>query len=85
MNRSIIRENNIRVRDYFFDILRGRTLYRKTRVKNLLTHDMLAIEPDISETDSVFLFDGIDIEDYDDEEPLKPGTNFDPDTGDIYE
>ena len=81
----IIRENSTRGRGYSFDILRGRTLYRKTNIRNLLTHGMLAIGPDIPETDPVFHFEGIDVEDYDDEETLKPGVDFDPDTGEIYE
>ncbi|MDO4962298.1 MAG: ISL3 family transposase [Eubacteriales bacterium] len=81
----LIRENSTRGRGYSFDILRGRTLYRKTNVKNLLMSGMVTIGPAIPETGPVFHYEGGDSDDYDDEEELVAGVDFDPDTGEIFE
>ena len=53
-------------------------------VRSLLTHGILAIWPDIPEADPVFYFEGIDVEDYYDDETLKPGIGFDSDTGEKH-
>lgn len=58
----LIRENSTRGRGYSFDILRGRTLYRKTNVRKLLTHGMLAIGPDIPASGPIFHYEGTDID-----------------------
>lgn len=84
MNR-LIRENSTRGRGYSFEILRGRTLYRKTNIRNLLMNGMIAIGPDIPESGPIFHYEGTDTDDYEEEETLIAGIDFDPVTGEIFE
>lgn len=60
----LIRENNCRGRGYSFEILRGRTLYRKTNIKNALKGGTL-IGPAVTETEVPFHFNSRS-EDFDD-------------------
>lgn len=52
----LIRENNLRGRGYSFEILHGRTLYRKSNLKNLEQHGLL-YGPEICEYGPNFLFE----------------------------
>lgn len=68
----LIREKNLKGRGYTFDILRSRTLYRRTNIENALEHGLL-YGPSIPETGPVFFMesteeDAEDEEDWDDEE-----------------
>ena len=69
----LIRESNIRGRGYSFEVLRGRTLYRKANLNSILKNG-LAIGPLIDEYEPVFRFDSTkeedDIYDEDDYEPF---------------
>lgn len=68
MNR-LIRENNLRGRGYSFEVLRGRTLYRKSNL-NAIIKNGLAIGPQIDEYAPVFHFDSTkeDDEAYEDDD-----------------
>lgn len=74
----LIRENNIRGRGYSFDVLRGRTLYRKANLNSILKNG-LAIGPQIDEYEPVFRFDSTkdedDICEEDDYEPFPAQEN----------
>lgn len=68
----LIRENNLKGRGYSFEILRGRTLFRKSNLKALEEHGLL-YGPDIKEYEPNFLFENNnqgeeDEYDYDSEE-----------------
>lgn len=67
----LIRENNLKGRGYSFEILRGRTLFRKSNLKTLEEHG-LVYGPDIKEYEPNFLFENNNQEeeevDYDSEE-----------------
>ena len=65
----LIRESNIRGRGYSFEVLRGRTLYRKANLNSILKNG-LAIGPLIDEYEPVFRFDSTKEEDdiYDEDE-----------------
>lgn len=69
----LIRESNIRGRGYSFEVLRGRTLYRKANLNSILKNG-LAIGPQIDEYEPVFRFDSTkeedDIYNEDDYEPF---------------
>ena len=69
----LIRESNIRGRGYSFEVLRGRTLYRKANLNSILKNG-LATGPQIDEYEPVFRFDSTkeedDIYDEDDYEPF---------------
>lgn len=52
----LIRENNLRGRGYSFEILRGRTLYRKSNLKNQKQYGLL-YGPEIREYGPNFLFE----------------------------
>lgn len=55
-SNRLIRENNLRGRGYSFDVLRARTLYRKSNLQRIIESDM-AIGPIIPEHGAVFHFD----------------------------
>lgn len=63
MNR-LIRENNLRGRGYSFEILRARTLYRKSNLQSILKNGM-AYGPLLTENEPVFRFDSSDENEYD--------------------
>jgi len=64
----LIRENNIRGRGYSFEVLRGRTLYRKSNLSNILKNG-LALGPEVEEYEPVFHFDNMKEHDvFDDED-----------------
>jgi transposase len=75
----LIRENNTRGRGYSFDILRGRTLYRKANLQRILEGNLAMIGPEIPKDGPVFYFEGTDENDESDE------VGLDPDTGEIFE
>lgn len=56
----MIRENNCRGRGYSFEILRGRTLYRKTNIEKALAGGTI-VGPGIAEYAPVFHFEGEDV------------------------
>lgn len=70
----LIRENNCRGRGYSFEILRARTLYRKTNLEIALREGLVSanIGPAIPESEPVFHFEGseADVDDEDDYEPF---------------
>lgn len=57
----LIRENNMRGRGYSFEVLRGRTLFRKENLSRILENG-LTYGPAIQESEPNFHFDGIDEE-----------------------
>ena len=66
----LIREDNIRGRGYTFDILRARTLYRKTNLERALEHGLL-YGPTIPKDGPVFFMEATDSDDdeeFDEEE-----------------
>ena len=75
----LIRENNTRGRGYSFDVLRGRTLYRKTNLQRVLDGNLALIGPEIPADGPVFYFEGTEEDDESDD------VDFDPDTGEIFE
>lgn len=79
-SNRIIRENNLRGRGYSFEILRGRTLYRKSNFDKLLHSGMVKIGPVIPREGYVFHMEGTN-------ESLSElfGKDFDPETGEILE
>ena len=83
----LIRENNLRGRGYSFEILRGRTLYRKANLKNLEANG-LVYGPEIQEYEPNFLYENIQSDedeiDYDSEEDDTFEPYVDPETGEIY-
>ena len=83
----LIRENNLRGRGYSFEILRGRTLYRKSNLKNLEQSNGLLYGPEIKEYEPNFLFENNKEEeeiDYESEEDDTIEGRVDPETGEIY-
>ena len=80
----LIRENNLRGRGYSFEILRGRTLYRKSNLKNLENNGLL-YGPEISEYGPNFLFENTQEEeiDYASEADDTIDANVDFETGEI--
>lgn len=62
----LIRENNLRGRGYSFEVLRARTLYRKTNLRAMLENGLIDVGPIIPEDQPVFHFDSTK-EDEDDE------------------
>ena len=84
----IIRENNMRGRGYSFEVLRGRTLYRKSNLNAIINNNLAFIGPPIPEDEPVFHFDSSsgDEDEDDDYEPF-PETeyNIDSETGEIIE
>ena len=85
----LIRENNLRGRGYSFEVLRARTLYRKTNLKAAIEGGTAIIGPVIPEYEPVFRFDSTK-EEYDDEEddyePFpEPEYKVNPETGEIIE
>ncbi|MDR7812379.1 ISL3 family transposase [Lacrimispora sp.] len=70
-SNRIIRENNLRGRGYSFEVLRGRTLYRKTNLERIMANDLVEFGPSIPENEPVFLFEGPDEEEFD----LAPDTD----------
>ncbi|MBP3238659.1 MAG: ISL3 family transposase [Lachnospiraceae bacterium] len=95
----IIRENAVKGRGTSFDILRGRTLYRRTNLARIDESGML-IGPNIPQKGSIFHFEETqDIcDDFDEDESLyfnsyeydphiglRPGVDYDPETGEILE
>ena len=96
-SNRIIRENNVKGRGHSFEILRGRTLFRRSNIETMLNNGTATFGPAIpvkgpvfhfEESKSTFteeqdLFDGIIPDD-----PLMglvPGVDFDPETGEIFE
>ena len=83
----LIRENNLRGRGYSFEILRGRTLYRKSNLKNLEENGLL-YGPEIREYGPNFLFENTQEEeeiDFNSEEDDTIDGTYDPETGEIFE
>ena len=82
-SNRIIRENNLKGRGYSFEILRGRTLYRKTNLSIALSGASL-VGPSIPKKGPVFRFEGspMDEEEIDDFDPSLD--DFDPFTGEIF-
>lgn len=95
----IIRENSVKGRGSSFQVLRGRTLYRKTNLERINTHG-LVLGPSIPSKGPVFHFEETKdlIEtvasifentfssfDYDPHIGLKPGVDYDPETGEIFD
>jgi len=76
----LIRENNTRGRGYSFDVLRGRTLYRKTNLQRVLDGNLALIGPDIPMDGPVFYFEGTD-----ETEDNPDDLDFDPETGEVFE
>lgn len=82
----LIRENNLRGRGYSFEILRGRTLYRKSNLKNLEQYGLM-YGPEIKEYGPNFLFENNQEEeiDYDSEEDDTIVDGVDTETGEIID
>lgn len=95
----IIRENNVKGRGSSFEILRGRSLYRRSNIENLVKNGMLN-GPLIPSSGSVFYFeetkgfsddicenerDSFDSFDYSPFIGLIPGRDYDPETGEIFD
>ena len=96
----LIRENSVKGRGTSFDILRGRTLYRKTNLERIEDNGMLLIGPNIPQKGSIFHYEETkDIDDnYNEDESLyfnsydydpfiglRPGIDYDPETGEILQ
>ncbi len=96
----LIRENSVKGRGTSFDILRGRTLYRKTNLEKIEQNGMMQIGPHIPQKGSVFHYEETkDIKDdyvedeslyfnsynYDPFIGLRPGIDYDPETGEILQ
>lgn len=86
-SNRIIRENNLRGRGYSFEILRGRTLYRKTNLTRLIESKMVIAGPSIPKDGPVFFMECDDEEAIDDFDTLDAvfDPDFDPETGEIFE
>lgn len=95
-SNRIIRENNVRGRGHSFEILRGRTLYRRSNIETMLKNGTAAIGPAIPAKGPVFHFEETKgaVDDDDtftgviEDDPLMglvPGIDFDPETGEIFE
>lgn len=56
-SNRLIRENNLRGRGYSFEVLRARTLYRKTNLTNIIENGLATIGPEIKDEEPVFRFD----------------------------
>lgn len=54
----LIRENSIKGRGYSFEVLRGRTLYRKSNIASLLADNKTAIGPLIRKRAPIFYLEG---------------------------
>jgi len=95
----IIRENSVRGRGSSFEVLRGRTLYRKANLQAIEKNGML-LGPSIPKKGPVFHFEeikGIEDETVEDENTyydsftydpligLIAGQDYDPETGEIFE
>lgn len=95
----IIRENNVKGRGNSFEILRGRTLYRNSNLERLENFGMV-VGPSIPKNGPVFNFEEAESIPYDtaedestyfnsfDYDPfmgLKPGIDFDPTTGEVFD
>lgn len=95
----IIRENSVRGRGSSFEVLRGRTLYRKANLQAIEKSGML-LGPSIPKKGPVFHFEeikGIEDETVEDENTyydsfaydpligLIAGRDYDPETGEIFE
>lgn len=77
-SNRIICENNLRGRGYSFEVLRGRTLYRKTNFERILSNGLVEFGPPIPSDEPVFLFEGSE------DDALDYECDFDPDTGEIF-
>ncbi len=78
----MIRENNCRGRGYSFEILRGRTLYRKTNIAKALAGGTI-VGPGIAEYAPVFHFEGEDVSE--ENSWLEIGQDIvDPETGEVF-
>jgi len=78
----MIRENNCRGRGYSFEILRGRTLYRKTNMARALAGGTI-VGPGITEYAPIFHFEGEDVAEED--SWLEEGQDLvDPETGEVF-
>ncbi len=53
----LIRENNLRGRGYSFEVLRARTLYRKTNLRAILENGLIDVGSVIPEDQPVFHFE----------------------------
>lgn len=84
-SNRIIRENNLKGRGYSFEILRGRTLYRKTNLSMALAGATF-VGPGIPKKGPVFRYEGFSMEDddNDDFDPNDYDYDFDPITGEIF-
>ena len=72
----LIRENNLRGRGYSFEVLRARTLYRKTNLRAMLENGLIDVGPVISEDQPVFHFESAkEDEDEDLEDDYEPFPN----------
>jgi len=82
----LIRENNLKGRGYSFEVLRGRTLYRKTNL-TALTENGLVYGPEIQESMPNFFFESIQEDDDDDteEDDTFDEGYVDKDTGEILD
>ena len=98
-SNRIIRENNVRGRGNSFEILRGRTLYRRANLEKIEENAML-LGPAVATKGPLFHYEEVkglrddeslqeDISfnsfDYDPTIGLIPGVNFDPETGEIFD
>ncbi len=96
----LIRENSVRGRGTSFDILRGRTLYRKTNLEKIEQNGMMLIGPNIPQKGSIFHYEEtkdicdnyvedeslyFNSYDYDPFIGLRPGIDYDPETGEILQ
>ena len=82
----LIRENNLKGRGYSFEVLRGRTLYRKTNL-TALTENGLVYGPEIQESMPNFFFESNqedDNDDLEDDDTFNEGY-VDKDTGEILD
>ena len=72
----LIRENNLRGRGYSFEVLRARTLYRKTNLRAMLENGLIDVGPVIPEDQPVFHFESAkEDEDEDLEDDYEPFPN----------
>ncbi len=69
-----IRENNLCGREYSFEVLRTRTLYRKTNLRAMLENGLIDAGPVIQEDQPVFHFESAkdEDEDFEDDYELFP-------------
>lgn len=99
-SNRIIRENNVKGRGNSFEILRGRTLYRKANLERIENSGMM-LGPSLSKPGPLFRFEETKYEgadritedenlsydsfNYDPMIGLIPGVNFDPETGEVFD